>query len=464
MATITKIHGKTGLSFKITVHCGYDEYYRKRRHYKTYRPPATWSEQYAEREAQRVAVEFENSIRQGFRLDNRKTFAEYADYVIQLKEHTGTKHSTIELYKHLCERINPAIGHFKLTEIRPQHLNRLYISLAEDCIKHSADNARTKVDLGEKQKKQKISRAALSRQAQLSPSTITAACRGQTIRQASAAAIASALSIPPQELFDYFHSEEKLAVKTILQHHRFISAVLGQAEKEMLVTYNAASRATLPKAKRSVVNYFQPEQIAAIVQALEGEPLKWKLITHLLLVTGCRRGEIMGLKWDRVHLEQHYLTIDNNLRYSKTRGIYDETPKTGETRFISIPAETVNLLCQHQEAQEELRQLNGDRWKGTGFVFTRDDGRPMHPDSITAWLAKFSLRHDLPHINPHAFRHTVASVLIANHTDVVTVARQLGHSSVTTTETYYAHLIEESKVQASECIADVMLRQIKKTK
>ena len=97
-------------------------------------------------------------------------------------------------------------------------------------------------------------------------------------------------------------------------------------------------------------------------------------------------------------------------------------------------------------------------------MFTRDDGRPMHPDSITAWLTKFSKRHDLPHINPHAFRHTVASVLIANHTDVVTVARQLGHSSVTTTETYYAHLIEESKVQASECIADVMLRQIKKTK
>ena len=66
MATITKIHGKNGLSFKITVHCGYDEYYRKRRHYKTYRPPATWSEQYAEREAQRIAVEFENSIRQVF--------------------------------------------------------------------------------------------------------------------------------------------------------------------------------------------------------------------------------------------------------------------------------------------------------------------------------------------------------------------------------------------------------------
>lgn len=459
VATITKIHGKTGLSFKITVHCGYDELYRKRRHYKTYRPPATWSEQRAGREAQRVAVEFENSIRQGFRLDNRKTFAEYAAYVIDLKAHTGTKHSTIELYKHLCERINPAIGHFKLTEIRPQHLNRLYVSLAEDCIKHSADNARAKVDLGALLAERKVSRAALSRQAKLSPSTVTAACRGQTIRQASAEAIASALSIPPRDLFDYFHSEEKLAVKTILQHHRFISAVLSQAEKEMLVTYNAASRATLPKARRSKVNYFQPEEITAIVQAVESEPLKWRLITHLLLVTGCRRGEIMGLKWDRVHLDKHYLTIDNNLRYSKARGIYEETPKTGETRYISIPAETISLLREYQSEQEQLRKLNGDRWRNTGFVFTRDDGRAMHPDSITAWLAKFSKRHGLPHINPHAFRHTVASVLIANHTDVVTVARQLGHSSATTTETYYAHLIEESRVQASECIADVMLRR-----
>lgn len=45
------------------------------------------------------------------------------------------------------------------------------------------------------------------------------------------------------ELFDQSHSEEKMAVKTILQHHRLISAVLAQAEKEMLATYNAFSRA-----------------------------------------------------------------------------------------------------------------------------------------------------------------------------------------------------------------------------
>lgn len=85
----------------------------------------------------------------------------------------------------------------------------------------------------------------------------------------------------------------------------------------------------------------------------------------------------------------------------------------------------------------------------------------MNPQSIGRWLTDFSKRHDLPHINPHSFRHTVASVLIANGTDVVTVSKQLGHASVATTESFYSHIIEENLNKASECIADVMLRRDK---
>lgn len=83
----------------------------------------------------------------------------------------------------------------------------------------------------------------------------------------------------------------------------------------------------------------------------------------------------------------------------------------------------------------------------------------MSPDSITGWLNDFSTRHNLPHINPHAFRHTVASVLLANGTDIVTVSKQLGHASVITTGNIYSHIIEENEAKASECIADVLLRK-----
>ncbi len=97
----------------------------------------------------------------------------------------------------------------------------------------------------------------------------------------------------------------------------------------------------------------------------------------------------------------------------------------------------------------------GDRWQEAGCVFTREDGSPIRPDSITQWMADFSRSHGLPHINPHAFRHTAASVLISKVSDIVTVSKMLGHAKVSTTEDIYSHVIEESKQLASNLLADV---------
>lgn len=247
--------------------------------------------------------------------------------------------------------------------------------------------------------------------------------------------------------------------KTILEHHRLISTILAQAEKEMLVPYNAAAKASPPRTTKKTPNYFQPETVAAILEALEAEPLKWRLITHLLIVTGCRRGEIMGLRWEKVDFDNNRVKIDRALISSKSKGVYEESTKTSDIRYLTLPRETMDLLRLHKREQLRLQLANGDRWLHTGYVFTQDNGDRMNPDSITGWLHDFSRRHNLPNINPHAFRHTVASVLLANGTDIVTVSKQLGHASITTTESFYSHIIEENKAKASECIADVLLRK-----
>jgi len=262
-----------------------------------------------------------------------------------------------------------------------------------------------------------------------------------------------------ESLFTLTQSRKPLSNKTVLEHHRFIHTVLGQAEKEMLVPYNAAAKATPPAASRKAPEYFQPEQIAAILDALEDEPEKWRVLTHLLIVTGCRRGEIAGLKWSKVDLDQGSLEISANLCYSKERGIYETTTKTGNVRFVNIPSETVALLRKYRASQAALQLANGDRWQDAGYLFTQDDGRPINPTSVTAWLNKFSRRRGLPHIHPHSFRHSVASILISAGTDIVTVSKQLGHAQVSTTGDIYAHVIEEAKAQATECIADIMLRR-----
>ena len=459
MATIEKYTGKDGLTYRITVYAGFDTQGKRIRHRISYKPTPGMTPRQIEKAAQKAAMDFERSIEQGFALDNRQTFAEYAAYVLDLKQRTGIKARTLDRYQDMMVRINQAIGHIKLADLRPQHLNSFYKNLAEPGIRMGGGSAKAKIDMVAWLKKNKLSRGKLAEKAGISAATVGVAVKGESIKIEKAQAIAQAMEKKVDEVFKVEKNMEPLADKTILEHHRLISTILAQAEKEMLVPYNAAAKATPPRTTKKDPNYFQPETISAILEALESEPLKWRLITHLLIVTGCRRGEIMGLRWEKVDFDNNRVKIDRALISSKSKGVYEESTKTSDIRYLTLPRETMDLLRLHKREQLRLQLANGDRWLHTGYVFTQDNGDRMNPDSITGWLKDFSTRHGLPHINPHAFRHTVASVLLANGTDIVTVSKQLGHASITTTESFYSHIIEENKAKAADCIANVLIRK-----
>lgn len=459
MATVEKQVGKNGTTYRITVYSGFDTQGKRIRHRMNYKPAPGMTPRQIEKAAQKAAMDFERSIEQGFALDNRQTFAEYAAYVLDLKQRTGTKARTLDRYQDMMVRINQAIGHIKLSDLRPQHLNSFYKNLAEPGIRMGGGSAKAKIDMVAWLKKNKLSRGKLAEKAGISAATVGVAVKGESIKIEKAQAIAQAMEKKVDDVFKVERNMEPLADKTILEHHRLISTILAQAEKEMLVPYNAAAKATPPRTTKKDPNYFQPETVAAILEALESEPLKWRLITHLLIVTGCRRGEIMGLKWEKVDFDNCRVKIDRALVSSKSKGVFEESTKTSDIRHLHLPKETMDLLRQHKREQLRLQLANGDRWLHTGYVFTQDNGDHMNPDSITGWLKDFSTRHGLPHINPHAFRHTVASVLLANGTDIVTVSKQLGHASITTTESFYSHIIEENKAKAADCIANVLIRK-----
>lgn len=395
MANIQERRDKSGklISYSIRVHRGRGPDGKQLKPWTaTFDVTPTWTEKSARKKAEAFAATFEKECREGTTTDSRQKFGPYCEYVIALKEDRGAKHSTISSYKDLSARVIPVIGHIKLKDLRPDHLNDLYTALAQD---------------------------------------------GQNKRTGG-----------------------KLSAKSILEHHRLISAVLEQAVKEGLVPFNIASRATLPKAERKEVNYFQPEQVAAIRDALELEPIKWRTITHLFLITGARRGEILGLKWENVDFEENRIRICNSVLYRADRGIYEDTPKTASSgRYVSLPAETMQLLRQYRTWQNEERLRLGEYFDFQGFVFSQDNGKPMHPDSVTSWLGKFSKRHDLPHINPHAFRHTMASMLYFNHVDSVSISKRLGHSKVSTTTDIYAHVIAAADQQNADILADIFLRK-----
>lgn len=127
-------------------------------------------------------------------------------------------------------------------------------------------------------------------------------------------------------------------------------------------------------------------------------------------------------------------------------------------RWIALPSETMQLLKRYRAWQIEDSLQFGESFKDQGFLFAQDNGRPMHPDSVTDWLGKFSKRHGLPHINPHAFRHTMASMLYFNGVDSVSISKRLGHAQVSTTANIYAHVIEEADQKNADILASVFLK------
>lgn len=462
MATIEKISGKHVDSYRITVYSGFDSTGKRIRHRQTFKPTPGMTVRQTEKAVQRAAADFERAIEQGYAPDNRQTFADYAEYVIDLKERTGTKHRTINGYRRLTERTNQAIGHLVLQDIRAIHLNRFYKNLGEEGIRQAETRAVPKENFRAVLKEKGFSLAKAARQAGIAESTVDAAGKGKPIRKGKAELLCRVVGIPLEELFTLEDNHEPLSNASILAYHRFIHMVLAQAEREMLVPYNAASKATPPKKEAAEVGTFQTDELIAIRDAAAQEPIKWQMAIHLLMITGCRRGEIVGLKWDRVHWEDSSVRIDTTLLYTPERGVYESGTKTGAERTIKLPRETMTMLREYRMWQLETRLAMGDRWTDSGFVFTAENGSHMAPDTLSGYLRRFEKKYNLPHIHAHKFRHSMASVLYYSGADPVSISKRLGHAQVSTTQNIYSHLIAQADTQSAERIADAIFRAEKK--
>ncbi len=252
----------------------------------------------------------------------------------------------------------------------------------------------------------------------------------------------------------------KLSKKTILEHHRLISSVLEQAVKEGLILYNVAERAQPPKVTKKEAECYQPNEVQAIISALEHEPIKWKTLVHLFLITGARRGEILGLKWDKVDFSANEISITSCILYTPDRGVYEDTPKTPKSkRKIILPNETMELLREYRSWQLQQQQSHLGYFVCQGYVFAQEDGSPMHPDSVTTYLTRFSKQYDLPHIHAHGFRHTMASMLFNSGQDLISISSRLGHSQPSTTANIYAHVIEGADKENADILANAILKQ-----
>ena len=178
------------------------------------------------------------------------------------------------------------------------------------------------------------------------------------------------------------------------------------------------------------------------------------------MITGARRGEILGLKWSAIDFAGNRIHICNNVLYSPDIGVYQDTPKTATSvRWVAVPPATMHLLREWKAHQAEEVKTKGEFYSNeSNLLFTQENGSPMHPDSVTTWLDRFSKRNKLAHINPHKFRHTMASMLFYQRVDPVSISKRLGHSQVSTTTDIYSHVIAEADRQNADILAGIFLK------
>ncbi|MBC7342773.1 MAG: site-specific integrase [Clostridia bacterium] len=241
-----------------------------------------------------------------------------------------------------------------------------------------------------------------------------------------------------------------LSEATILYHHRVLNKLFNDAVGWEIIPSNPASKVKPPKAKKKQAACYDEKQTAALLTALDSEPLQYKTIVILALATGLRRGELMGLEWQDVDFENGTIEVRQASQYVPGIGTFTKEPKNETSkRVIAVPRSVMALLKQYKAQQTEERLKVGDLWQGSNRLFTTWDGKPMFPDTISKWFPQFLRRHNLPHITFHGLRHTSATLLIAEGVNLKNVSRRLGHSSISTTGDIYAHALRSADQEAA---------------
>lgn len=237
---------------------------------------------------------------------------------------------------------------------------------------------------------------------------------------------------------------------TAIKVYTVLHTLFKMAYLEDMVEKNPMDKVSRPVPRKDEIRDTEAQaltvdELRAVLEALEAEPLKWRALVRLLIDTEIRRGECCGLRWEDIDLEGQVVTVRRNLCYTPARGVYVDTPKSGRVREVDIGAETKALL-------EALRGQSAGE-----YVFSQENNlEPMHPQSPTRYLKKLSAKCGVPDLHPHKLRHTFASVAITAGADVASVSEALGHSDKAVTLRMYTHADAESRKRAAQIFRDAI--------
>ena len=237
-----------------------------------------------------------------------------------------------------------------------------------------------------------------------------------------------------------------------------LKSIMAKAYKLGLTDINPTdtARLDLPAIEEPEVEIFTKEEAAHMLSCLDSEPLMFQVLIQLAIVTGCRRGELVALKWNNINFKTNTISVKQSNYKLKGEEVKTKTPKTkGSVREMAVSSFLIEMLRDYLAEQTKRRIELGDCWSNENWIFTQWDGKPMNPQTPTKQFSKFPARNDIPHRKFHALRHTSETLLLVSGTNMKTVASRLGHTQPSTTNRYL-HALKDADEAAAQVFDDIL--------
>ncbi|WP_438316513.1 tyrosine-type recombinase/integrase [Sporosarcina sp. FA9] len=234
-----------------------------------------------------------------------------------------------------------------------------------------------------------------------------------------------------------------------------LKSIFKFAKNRRIIKTDPMDGLSKPKNKneaKRVVNVYEPEEVTALFKAIGDEPYHWRVFVVLALTGGLRRGELLGLEWSSVDFENSRIDINQTIVKGRN-GPLIKSPKTETSeRLVSLPVSVMDELKRYRVHWLEEKLKMGDKRteREREWLFCNEDGTHFSPDTPGRWWRRFAERSKFRYIRLHDWRHTSATLLIAQGVHAKIISERLGHSNIKITMDTYGHALRSADQAAAD--------------
>ena len=248
---------------------------------------------------------------------------------------------------------------------------------------------------------------------------------------------------------------EGLASRSVLYIHRILHKALQTAIKTDLLSRNILDCVEVPKFKLIEMQIWDEDEVNRFLIAAKDS--QYYTLFFTALFTGCRRSELLALKWSDINLLLCQLSISRGLHQLRNREYIFTQPKTAKSsRVISLSPSVVHVLKEYFNQKAMDKAMADIKLTDDDLVFSTFEGKPLRPNTVSRAWSITAKKAGIKIIRFHDARHTHASLMLKQGIHPKIVQERLGHSTISTTLDIYSHVTPGMQQAAAQRFDDIL--------